>query len=111
MGRVHDVSARRSWTNEEVLRYWQVALMRVEIAVRRTSWLQAMSKDPQEHSQVTTAIWGTMMDVPPLDSNGHLRPEAHRHARMFPSDVGLFQVISAAETFFVVWRGDWRDFV
>ena len=28
-----------------------------------------MSTELQEHSQVTTAIWGTMMDVSPLDSN------------------------------------------
>ena len=31
--------------------------MRVEIAVRRTSWLQAMLQESQEHLQVTAAIF------------------------------------------------------
>ena len=66
----YDASARRSCTNG-----WS---------------LQAMSKELQEQSQVTTAIWGTVMDVSPLDSNGHLRPDAHRCARMFRSDLELF---------------------
>ena len=82
MGRAYDLSTRRSWTKEEVLRHWRVAPMRVEIEVRRTAWLQAMSKEPQEHSLVTTAIWGTLTDVSLLDSNGHSRPDAHRYTIM-----------------------------
>ena len=63
MEKAHDAEARKGWTNEEVLKYWRVAPMRVEIPVRRTSWLQAMSKTLQEHAQVTTAVWGTMLRV------------------------------------------------
>ena len=90
MGKAHDAEARKGWTNEEVLKYWRVAPTRVEIAVRRTSWLQAMSTALQEHAQVTTAVRGTMLRESPLDSVGHLKPDAHRYARMFQGDLELF---------------------
>ena len=77
---------------------WRLALMRVENAVRRTAWLQAMPKAPQEHVQVTTAVWSTMLNVSPLDSVGHWRPDAHRYARMFQGGHELFKGFSGTET-------------
>ena len=59
--KAYDGTPRKGWTNEEVFRYWRVAPMKVEIAVGRTAWHHAISKAPQEHAQVTTAVWGTML--------------------------------------------------
>ena len=64
--------------------------------MRRTSWLQAMSKAPQEHAQVTTAVWGTMLLKSPLDSVGHLKLIRWN----VQGDL--------EETFFEVWKGDRR---
>ena len=106
--KAHDAEALKGLTNEEMLKYWRVAPMRVEIAVRRTSWLQATSKAPQEHAQVTTAVWSTMLRESPLDSVGHLTPDAHRYAGMLQGDLELFWGISGTEAFFDVWKGDSR---
>ena len=91
--------ARKGRTNKEVLKFWRVALMNVEIAVRRTAWLQAMLKSLQEHAQVTTAVWGTMLTASPLDSVGRSRLGAHRYARMFHGGLQLYKGISGKVTF------------
>ena len=70
--------------------------MRVEIAVRRISRLQVMTKEPQDHSQVTAIC--AMMDVQQLYGNGHLRLDAHPYDRMFQSDLELFVGISGTRT-------------
>ena len=63
-----------------------------------TSWLQAMSMAPQEHAQVTTAVWGTMVTESRQDSVGKLKPEAHRYAGLFQGDLEFFQEH--------LWHGD-----
>ena len=68
MEKVHDKTSRKGWTNAEVLKYWRIAPKRVEIAVRRTSWLQAMSREPKELSQLTTAVWGTILNDSPASA-------------------------------------------
>ena len=102
-----DGTSRKCWTNKEVLKYRRVAPMRVEIAVRRTAWLQVVSHAPQEHAQVTTAVSGTMLDDSPMDSVGHLRPDARHYARMFQRDLELFKGISLAGRL-LLRQGDWR---
>ena len=77
--------------------------------MRRTAWLQVMSKAPQEHAQVMTAVWGTMLNVSPLDNVGHSRPDAHRYTRMSQRDLELVKGNSGTETVFEVWKGDWRE--
>ena len=37
----------------------------------------------------TTAVWSTMLRESPLDSVGHMKPDAHRYARMFHGDMEL----------------------
>ena len=49
------------------------------------------------------------MDLSPLDINGNIKPDPHRHARMFHCDLELFEGISGTETFCEVGRGDWRE--
>ena len=78
MEKACDVEARNGWTNEEVLVYWRVAPMRVEIAVRRSSWLQAMSKAPQEHTQFTNAAWGTMPREWTASADGQIQWQSKR---------------------------------
>ena len=81
--------ARVGQTKEEVLKYCRVAPIRIKIAVRRT-----------------TAVWGTMLKVSPLDTVGHLMLDAHRYAGMFQSYVELFRCISGTEPFWGL--EDWR---
>ena len=65
-----------------------------------TSLLQAMSKAPQEHAQVMTAVWARCYGNCRWDSVGHLKPDAHRYARAKQGDLELFRCISGTETFF-----------
>ena len=51
---------------------------------------------------------GTMLRESPLDSVGHLKPDAHRYAGMFQGYLQLFRCISGTEAFFLVGKGDWR---
>ena len=97
--RAYDGTARRCWTNEEVLRSDR----------SETQFVAAGSVDG-----AAGAVAGHDSDlgdndgVSPLDSNGHMSPDAHRYARMFQSDLELFEGISGTWTHFEVWSGDWR---
>ena len=46
-----------SWSNSRVLRYWQIAPVKIELLVRRLSWLQDWAKNAAAHQQVLTAMF------------------------------------------------------
>eukprot|EP00959_Pyramimonas_sp_CCMP1952_P041076 858849-Pyramimonas_sp.AAC.1 len=49
-----------SISNEEVLRYWKMAPLEVELRARRIKWYQRWVQRPDQHLAEWAALFGTM---------------------------------------------------
>ena len=93
--REHGPDHVRTWPNVKVWKHWKLVPTRVELAIRRGRWLQALSRRPTHHAQTWIALCGMISeeDEAAVDEAGCVRDKAHPWAQQLAADLCILNVI------------------
>ncbi len=107
-----EVIGDKKWPNDKVLRALRLSDIGTEAKVRRIKWYQQIAREPGNHLQILTALFGRLRceKNDTVTPEGWLTPTANSYAKRFVADIE-----SAAEAFYdgerfkELWQSNVRD--